>query len=113
MSTAPRYVPLPDIAIALEVGITYVHQLIRDRQLLAVRQDGVRRVPAEFVQDGAVVKSLPATITLLADAGYADEEIIDWLFTADESCPGGRSTRCGRTGGPRSNAGPRPRDSEH
>lgn len=88
MSTAPRYVPLPDLAVALDVRITQVHELIRERKLLAVRQDGVLRVPAEFAQDGAVVKSLPATITLLTDAGYTDEEIIDWLFTADDSLPG-------------------------
>lgn len=88
MSTAPRYVSLPEIAIALDLGITKVHELIRDRRLLAVRQDGIRRVPEEFVQQQQVVKSLPATITLLTDAGYTDEEIIDWLFTADDLLPG-------------------------
>jgi hypothetical protein len=88
VSTAPRYVPLPDIAIDLDVRITQVHELIRERQLLAVRQDGVLRVPAEFTQQGSVVKSLAATITLLTDAGYTDQEIIDWLFTADDSLPG-------------------------
>ena len=40
MSTAPRYVPLPDIAVALDRPITLVHELIRERQLLAVRLDG-------------------------------------------------------------------------
>lgn len=88
MSTAPEYVSLPDIATALDVGIIRVHELIRERQLLAVRRDGAQRVPAEFVQQGAVLKSLAATITLLTDAGYADQEIIDWLFRADDSLPG-------------------------
>jgi hypothetical protein len=88
VSTAPQYVSLPDIATALDVGITQVHQLIRERQLLAVRRDGVSRVPAEFVHQGVVVKSLAATITLLTDAGYDDQEIIDWLYAADDSLPG-------------------------
>jgi len=88
VSSDPTYVPLPDIAIALDLGITKVHQLVKDRAVLAVRRDGVRVIPAEFVHDGQVVKSLPATITLLTDAGYDDDEIITWLFSPDDSLPG-------------------------
>ena len=84
----PHYVPVPDIAEALGVVVTKVHQLVRERVLLTVRRDGVLTVPAEFVADRAVVKGLAGTITLLTDAGYADQEIIDWLFTADDSLPG-------------------------
>lgn len=80
--------PVPDIAEALGLVVTRVHQLLRERALLAVRRDGVLRVPAEFVVDGEVVKGLPGTITLLTDAGFTDPEIIDWLFTADPSLPG-------------------------
>ena len=76
------------IANQLGLVVTKVHQLIRERQLLAVRVQGVLRVPAEFIQDGLVVKGLPATITLLKDGGYSDEEIMDWLFTAEETLPG-------------------------
>ncbi len=68
--------------------VTKVHQLIRERQLLSVRVQGVLRVPAEFIQDGLVIKGLPATITLLTDGGFQDEEIINWLYTADDSLPG-------------------------
>ena len=68
--------------------VTKVHQLIRERQLIAVRTDGVLRVPTEFVADGLVVKGLPGTITLLTDGGYRDQEIIDWLFTPEDSLPG-------------------------
>jgi hypothetical protein len=34
------------------------------------------------------VKGLPATITLLTDAKFTDEEILDWLYTSDDSLPG-------------------------
>ena len=51
--------PLPDVATQLNVPITAVHQLVRDGQLVAVHDGGVRKIPADFVQDGLVVKSLP------------------------------------------------------
>ena len=88
MSTSPTFVPVPEIAAQLGIVVTKVHQLIRDGQLIAVRVQGVLRVPAEFIADGLVVKGLPSTITLLRDGRYDDEEIINWLFAADDSLPG-------------------------
>ena len=85
---APTLVPVPDIADSLGLIVTRVHQLLRDRQVVAVRTDRVLKIPAEFIKDGAVVKGLPATITLLTDAGFTDPEIVDWLFAADTSLPG-------------------------
>jgi Rv2175c C-terminal domain of unknown function len=91
----PHFIPVPDIADRLGVLVTRVHQMIRDRALLGVRSGGVLRVPAEFIDarmvSGAtagVVKGLPGTIRLLSDAGYTDQEIIDWLFAEDDSLPG-------------------------
>jgi hypothetical protein len=86
--TGPTWVPVPEIAEHLGLVVTRVHQLVREHQLIAVRKDGVLRIPAEFVQDGLVVKGLPGTITLLADAGYSDEEKLVWLFAQDETLPG-------------------------
>ncbi len=88
MTDTPTYVSVPAIADELNLPVTKVHQLIRDGQLVAVRLDGILRIPAEFVADGLVVKGLPATFTLLRDAGYRDDEIITWLFTGDDSLPG-------------------------
>ncbi|MGH8960765.1 MAG: Rv2175c family DNA-binding protein [Jatrophihabitantaceae bacterium] len=80
---------IPETAEALGVDIATAHQRLRDGALVAVAgEDGVRRVPADFVQDGAVVKSLTAVITLLRDARYSDAEIIGWLFREDASLPG-------------------------
>lgn len=84
----PRLVPVPDIASALGIIVTQVHQLLRERQIVATRVDGVLRVPAEFVQNGMIVKGLTATITLLSDAGFTDPEIIAWLYEADDTLPG-------------------------
>lgn len=79
----------PDAAEQLGIPITRVHQLIRDGHLIAVRpEDGPRAIPASFLQDGAVVKSLTAVITQLRDVRYGDDEIVDWLFRDDDSLPG-------------------------
>lgn len=80
---------LPDVAEQLGVGVTRVNQMIRDGHLVAVtRDDGPRCVPALFIQDGAVVKHLPSVITVLRDAHFSDEEIVDWLHRTDDSLPG-------------------------
>ena len=80
---------IPEVGAALGVNVTRVHQYLRDGQLVGVPGNGGgRAVPASFLCDGAIVKGLAPVITLLRDARYADEEIIDWLFRADDSLPG-------------------------
>lgn len=79
----------PAAAEALHVPVNRVHQFVRDGHLVAVPDEqGVRCVPAQLVQDGAVVKSLPSVITVLRDAHFADAEIVEWLFREDDSLPG-------------------------
>jgi Rv2175c C-terminal domain of unknown function len=82
------WLTLPDLAERLELPITRVHQMVRDHALLAVRRDGVLRVPAELVAGRTVLKHLPGVLTLLHDAGYTDEEALRWLYTPDETLPG-------------------------
>jgi hypothetical protein len=86
------WITIPDLAEKLEVPVTRVHQLIRDRSLLAVRRDGVLRVPVELIATPTVRKHLPGVLTLLHDAGYNDEEALRWLYTADDSLPGTPAT---------------------
>jgi hypothetical protein len=88
-----EWLTMPEVAEKLGLVVTRVHQLLRDGNLLAVRRDGVLRVPAELISvdaDGkpVVVKHLSGVLTLLRDAGYVDEEILEWLYTPDESLPG-------------------------
>jgi hypothetical protein len=83
-----HWLTLPEVAERLDVSISRVHQMIRDGDLLAVRRDGVRRVPAELVANPTVLKHLPGVLNLLRDAGYADEEALSWLYRADPTLPG-------------------------
>lgn len=80
--------PLPGVAKRFGVSVTRVHQLIRDGHLLALRREGVLGVPEAFLTETGIVKGLGGTITLLRDNGYGEDEILSWLFTADDTLPG-------------------------
>ncbi|MDW5323033.1 Rv2175c family DNA-binding protein [Plantactinospora sp. KLBMP9567] len=82
------WLSLPDVAERLEVSISKVHQMIRDRELLAVRRDGTRVIPVELVANRTVRKHLPGILTLLHDAGYDDEAALRWLYLPDDTLPG-------------------------
>ncbi|HET9141850.1 Rv2175c family DNA-binding protein [Actinophytocola sp.] len=80
---------LPEAAQRLGLPVTRVQQALRDHHLLAVRRSGELVVPAVFLtDDGAIVKGLPGTITVLTDSGFSPDEILRWLFTADDTLPG-------------------------
>ena len=77
-------------AAELGVSVSKVRQLIREHQLAAaVPTPGAgQQVPAELVMDGVIVKGVAGLLTLLADGGWSDREMLTWLFTADDSLPG-------------------------
>jgi hypothetical protein len=77
-----------EVADVLGISANRVRQLLRDRKLMAVPGSGNGKIPAEFLQDGAVLKHLPGLLTVLKDGGFSDEEAFDWLFRADDSLPG-------------------------
>jgi hypothetical protein len=83
-----QWLALPDIAERLDIPVNRVRQMIRENALIALRRDGVLRVPAELVAGRAVLKHLPGVLTLLHDAGYTDEEVFRWLYTRDDTLPG-------------------------
>lgn len=86
----PAWLNLPDAAERLGVEVTRVRQLVKEGQLIAVRrgENRVLQVPSAFVGEGRIVKGLTGTITLLKDDGFSDEEMLEWLFTEDETLPG-------------------------
>lgn len=82
--------PLPEVADRLGLSISKVRQALRDGQLLAVRRAGEPSVPEPFLTaDGQIVKGLPGTITVLADAGFTPDDMLRWLFEPDDTLPGG------------------------
>jgi transcriptional regulator with XRE-family HTH domain len=77
-----------EVAQQLGVSPNRVRQLLRDRRLMAVPGSGNSRIPADFLQDGVVLKHLPGLLTVLRDGGFSDEEAFAWLFREDDSLPG-------------------------
>jgi hypothetical protein len=89
-SLVSSWLPLPDVADRLGIDVSRVRQLVRERQLIAVRrgEQHTLQVPEAFIDEGKVLKGLPGALTLLADNGFSDDEALRWLFTEDDSLPG-------------------------
>ena len=79
---------LAEAAENLGVPRTRISQMIKQGQLLGVREGDRWVVPAAFLVETGVVKGLPGLITVLRDGGYTDAEILRWLFLEDPTLPG-------------------------
>jgi hypothetical protein len=62
-----------------------VRRLFDENMLVGSRRDGTFKVPSVFLVDGEPLSSLRGTIFVLHDAGFTDDEIIDWLLDPDDS----------------------------
>lgn len=81
---------VPECAEVLGVPLSRVRELLRERHLVGARrgENNAVYLPAgQIVQgdDGAeVLATVRGTIIVLADAGLADDEIVEWLTTPHE-----------------------------
>lgn len=85
----PEWLDWSQVAEVLGVTPGKVRTMIRDHELAAAvsRPGAGPRVPADLLQDGAIVKGIPGLLTVLHDRGFDDRECIAWLFT-DDDLPG-------------------------
>lgn len=79
-----EFLTVPDLVELFDISPGKVHRLIEERHLAAVRIDGVLRVPAEFVRDAEPLPALRGTLIVLADAGFSEEEQVEWLLSENE-----------------------------
>ncbi|MEO8908480.1 MAG: Rv2175c family DNA-binding protein [Microbacteriaceae bacterium] len=79
------WLTVPDLVGLLGVSVGRVHRLIEDRHLLAVRQGGVLKIPADFLVDGEPMHELRGTLFVLADAGFSDADAMQWLLDTEDS----------------------------
>ncbi|NMD57727.1 MULTISPECIES: Rv2175c family DNA-binding protein [Tsukamurella] len=82
------------VAKGLGVSQSKVLQLLRDRQLIAVRRGGDFHIPRLFFGevDGrfSIAKHFAGLLVVLRDGGFHDDEILRWLFEPQEDlgeCP--------------------------
>ena len=85
----PAWLDWSQAAKVLGVTPAKIRTMIREHELAAaVSEPGAGpRVPADFIQDGLIVKGLPGLLTLLHDRHFDDRECIAWLFS-DDDLPG-------------------------
>ena len=86
---APRletdWLTLPELVETLGEPLGRVRRLLDDQHLIGSRRDGSLKVPALFIVDGHPLASLRGTVIVLHDAGFTDDEAIDWLLTSEDS----------------------------
>lgn len=80
-----KWLTIPDLVDILGIGVGQVRRLIEDKHLLAVRHDGVLRVPSDFVRGSEPLSEMRGTLILLSDVGFSDDEAMDWLLGHDDS----------------------------
>ncbi len=81
-----QWLTLPELVDVLGEPLSRVRRLLDDRHLLASRRaGGGPRVPALFLVDGRPLPSLRGTVFVLQDAGFSDDEAIDWLLAPEPS----------------------------
>lgn len=75
------WLSLPDLVELTGEPLGRVRRYLDEKQLIGSRRDGAFKVPAPFLLDGHPIASLRGTIIVLHDAGFSDDEAIDWLLT--------------------------------
>lgn len=83
--TEAEWLTLPDLVDLMGEPLSRVRRLLDERQLIGSRRSGAIRVPALFLVDGHPLGSLRGTVTVLHDAGFSDDEAIDWILGDVES----------------------------
>lgn len=80
-----EWLTMPDLVEVLDEPLGRVRRLIDEHHLVGSRRTGVFAVPSLFIVDGQPLGSLRGTIMVLQDAGFSDDEVIDWLLAEEES----------------------------
>lgn len=83
--SARDWLTVPDVAERLDLTPSRVRRFLEDRQLLAVRRDGVLQIPSVFLAEGEPLSELRGTLTVLSDNGFTDEEAMQWLLETDDT----------------------------
>lgn len=79
------WLTLPELVELTGEPLGRIKRFLDESYLIGSRRAGPVAVPSVFLVDGAPLSSLHGTIIVLHDAGFTDDEAIDWLLTPEES----------------------------
>jgi hypothetical protein len=82
---ATEWLTLPELVEMLGEPLGRVRRLLDESHLVGSRRHGALAVPAVFIVDAAPLGSLRGTLFVLHDAGFSDDEAIDWLLSHEDS----------------------------
>jgi len=82
---ARTWLTMPELVDMLGLTPSRVRRLIEDKHLLGVRRDGVLSVPTDFFAGNEPLPELRGTLIVLGDAGFNDDEAMDWLLEVDDA----------------------------
>ncbi|WP_309066355.1 Rv2175c family DNA-binding protein [Microbacterium sp.] len=85
VSDPTAWLTVPDLVEVLGETPGRVRRLLDEHHLIGSRRHGAFAVPAVFVVDGRPLSSLRGTVIALKDAGFTDDEAIDWLLAEDDT----------------------------
>ena len=88
LENVSEWITVPDAAELLGVPLGRVHRMLEEHELIAVKIDGVKKIPAEIIVACEPLASLKGTVSVLLDSGFTLDEAIEWLYTADDTLPG-------------------------
>ncbi|MHC2998112.1 transcriptional regulator [Microbacterium sp. HJ5] len=80
-----EWLTLPELVGVLGEPLGRVRRFLDESHLIGSRRDGVLKVPAVFILDDHPIASLRGTAIVLHDAGFSDDEAIDWLLSYEDS----------------------------
>lgn len=84
-SAATDWLSVEEVARRLSVSAGRVRRLVDDGHLVGSRRSGAFAIPGVFLVGDQVLGSLRGTVFVLRDAGFSDDEAIDWLLAFDET----------------------------
>ncbi|WP_375085199.1 Rv2175c family DNA-binding protein [Microbacterium sp. LS_15] len=84
-ATPTEWLTMPDLVEVLGEPLGRVRRLIDEHYLVGSRRSGVFAVPSVFIVDGHPLSSLRGTVIALQDAGFTDDEVVDWLLADEET----------------------------
>ncbi|MGZ0711059.1 Rv2175c family DNA-binding protein (plasmid) [Coraliomargarita sp. W4R53] len=82
---ATEWLTIPALVEATGESLGRVKRYLDESNLVGMRRNDIFVVPAVFLVGGHPLPSLRGTIIVLQDAGFSDEEVIEWMLSPEDS----------------------------